>query len=99
MYILEFRRGWPFETRVCSAKSGLLSSYDGHLGKLNYAWQENTDASGGEREAIRPLLVGTVILVFLSIFTKSQASSHFEAFNSVHLSKSQMDLRPSAIRG
>ena len=29
-------------------KSGLLSSYDGHLGKLNYAWQENTDASGGE---------------------------------------------------
>ena len=29
------RRGWPFETWVCSAKSGLLSSYDGHLGKLN----------------------------------------------------------------
>ena len=75
MYILELRRGWPFETRVCSAKSGILSSYDGHLGKINYAWQENTDASGGEREAIRPLLVGTVILVFLSIFTKLQASS------------------------
>ena len=48
MYILELRRGWPFETRVCSAKSGLLSSYDGHLGKLNYSWQENTEASGGE---------------------------------------------------
>ena len=48
LYILEFRRGWPFETRVCSAKSGLLSRYDGHLGKLNYAFQENTDASGGE---------------------------------------------------
>ena len=48
MYILELRRGLPFETRVCSAKSGLLSSYDGHLGKLNYAWQENTYASGGE---------------------------------------------------
>ena len=48
MYILEFRLAWPFETRVCSAKSGLLSSYEGHLGKLNYAWQENTDASGGE---------------------------------------------------
>ena len=48
MYILELQRGWPFETRVCSAKSGLLSSYDGHLGKLNYAWQEITDASGGE---------------------------------------------------
>ena len=48
MYILELRQGWPFETRVCSAKSGLLSSYDGHLGKLNYALQENTYASGGE---------------------------------------------------
>ena len=48
VYILELRRGWPFETRVCSAKSALLSSYDGHLGKLNYAWQDNTDASGGE---------------------------------------------------
>ena len=48
MYILELQRGWLFETRVCSAKSGLLSSYNGHLGKLNSAWQENTDASGGE---------------------------------------------------
>ena len=48
MYILELRRGWGFVTRVCLATSGLLSSYDGHLGKLNYAWQENTDASGGE---------------------------------------------------
>ena len=48
MYILELRRGWPFETRVCSVKLGLLSTYDGHLGKLNYAWQENTDTSGGE---------------------------------------------------
>ena len=48
MYILELRRGWAFETRVCSAKSGVLSSYDGHLGKLNYSWQENSDASGGE---------------------------------------------------
>ena len=48
LYILELRREWPFETPVCSAKSGLLSSYDRHLGKLNYAWQENTYASGVE---------------------------------------------------
>ena len=47
------------------------------------------------REAKLPLLVGTVILVFLSIFTKSQASSPFEALNLAHLSKSQMDVRPS----
>ena len=47
------------------------------------------------RETKLPLLIGTVILVFLSIFTKSQASSPFEAWNSAHLSKSQMDVRPS----
>ena len=29
-------------------KSGHLSRYGWHLEKLNYAWQENTDASGGE---------------------------------------------------
>ena len=47
------------------------------------------------REAKRPLLDGTVMLVFLSIFTKSQASSPFEALNSGHLLTSQMDVRPS----
>ena len=47
------------------------------------------------QEAKRPLLVVTVILVFLSIFTKSQASSPFEALNAAQLSKSQMDVRPS----
>ena len=47
------------------------------------------------REAKRPLLVGTVILVFLSIFTKSQASSSFVAMNSAHLSMCQKDVRPS----
>ena len=46
------------------------------------------------QEAKLPLLVGTVILVFLSIFTKSQASSPFESLNSAHLSKSQKDVRP-----
>ena len=48
VYILELRLGWPFETRVCSAKWGLQYSYDGHLGTLTYAWQENTDASLSE---------------------------------------------------
>ena len=32
----------------CSAESGLQSSYDGHHRNLNYAWQDNTDASGSE---------------------------------------------------
>ena len=47
------------------------------------------------REAKRSLLCGTLILVFLSIFTKSQASSPSEALNSAHLSKSQKEVRPS----
>ena len=33
--ILELQRGWPFEPSLGSAKSGLLSSYDGHLTNLN----------------------------------------------------------------
>ena len=33
-YILELQQGWPFETPLCSVKSGLLSSYDGHLRNL-----------------------------------------------------------------
>ena len=34
-YILELQQGWPFKNPLCSAKSGLLSSYDGHLRNLN----------------------------------------------------------------
>ena len=34
-YILKLQRGWPFETPLGSAKSDLLSSYDGHLRNLN----------------------------------------------------------------
>ena len=41
------------------------------------------------------MLVRSVIFVFLSIFTNTQASFPFEALNSAHLSKSQMDVRPS----
>ena len=34
-YFLELQREWPFETPLCSAKSVLLSSYEGHLRNLN----------------------------------------------------------------
>ena len=47
-YIRELQQGWPFETPLCSAKSALLCSYEGHLRNLNYAWQDKTDISGGE---------------------------------------------------
>ena len=39
-------------------------------------------------------LVGTVILGLLSIFKKSQASSPYEALNSVCLSRVQRDVMP-----
>ena len=38
-------------------------------------------------------LIGTVILGFLSIFKKSQASSPYEALNSVCLLRAQRDVR------
>ena len=34
-YIRELQRGWPFKTPLCSAKSGHLRSYEGHLTNLN----------------------------------------------------------------
>ena len=34
-YICELQRGWPFETLLCSVKSGHLCSYEGHLRNLN----------------------------------------------------------------
>ena len=40
------------------------------------------------------ILVGTVILGFLCIFKNSQASSPYEALNSVCLSRGQRDVRP-----
>ena len=54
-YILELRRGSPFETGVCSVNRGHLSRYDRPLGKLNEVWKDNTDTSGVESEAKRPL--------------------------------------------
>ena len=47
------------------------------------------------QEAKHPLLAGTVILVLLSIFTKSQATSPFEALNSAQLSDCQSDVSTS----
>ena len=40
-------------------------------------------------------LFGKVILGFLSIFNESQASSPYEALNSVCLSRGQRDVRPT----
>ena len=34
-YSRDLERGWPFGTPLCSVKSGLLCSYQGHLRNLN----------------------------------------------------------------
>ena len=46
------------------------------------------------QETQGPYLVATVILGFLSIFYKCQASSPFEGLNSACLSRLQRDVRP-----
>ena len=49
------------------------------------------------QETDGPFLVATVILGFLSIFKKSQASSPFEALYSACLSRCQRDMRPPVL--
>ena len=46
--IFSISAGMIFKARVCSATSGLLSSYEGHLKNLLEAWQGNTEASRGK---------------------------------------------------
>ena len=46
-----------------------------------------------KQETEFPFIVGTVILVFLSIFKKTQALSPYEELNSVCLSRGQRDVR------
>ena len=45
-YILDLRRGCPFETGLCSVKSGHQSRYDAKLSNVNWKSQDNMDASG-----------------------------------------------------
>ena len=85
-YILELEREWPFETPLCSAKSGLLSSYDGHLRNINRLERIIQMLLEVRWETKCPFLVSTEILGFQSIFKKSQVSSDFEVLNSTGLS-------------
>ena len=94
VYILELQWGWPFKTCICSATSGLLYSYEGHLRNLREAWAVRTLLEV-RREIQCPFLLSiTVILGFLSIFKKSQVLSPFAALNSSYLSRCQRDVRP-----
>ena len=73
---------------------GLLSSYDGHLRNLNTLGRTIRTLLEVRQETEVHFLVGTVILGFISIFKKSQASSPFEALNSVCISRCQGDMIP-----
>ena len=95
VYILELWRYWPFKTSVCSATSGLLSSYEGHLSNLHEAGEGNTVASRGEAGDRRSLSSCHSDLGILSIFKKSQALSPFEALNSACLSRYQRAVSPA----
>ena len=77
--------------------SGLLISYEGNDRNLHEAWQGNRDASRGKVWTEGPFLLATVILGFLSIFNKNQASSSFKAFNSICLSSCQRDVMPPVL--
>ena len=89
-YILDLQRGWTYETPLGSAKSTFLSSYDGHLRKLNKFGRIIQTLLEVRWETIRPFLVSTEILGFLSIFKMNQASGPFEILNSVGFSKCQV---------
>ena len=92
-YILELRRGWPFKTCAVqwSQDSSLVTrDTSGISTRLSRAIQTLLEVRW---ETQGPFLVATVILGFLSIFKKSQASSPFEAPNSTCLSRCQSDVR------
>ena len=91
-YILELRWGWTFKTRVFSATSGLLSSYEGHLRNLHEAWQGNTDDSRGEA-GDRVSLSSFLSDIGIPVNFQSQASSPFDALYSACLSTFQRDVR------
>ena len=81
----------------CSAESGLQSSYDGHHRNLTMLGRTIRTLLEVRQEIEFHFLVGRVILGFLSIFKKRQASSPFEALNSMCLSRCQIDVIPSVL--
>ena len=77
--------------------SGLLSSYDVHLRNQSTLSRTIRTHLEVKQETEVHFLVGTVILGFLSIFKKSEASSPFEALNSVCISICQSDVFPPVL--
>ena len=86
--------GMALQTRVCTATSGFLSSYEGHIRNLLEAWQGNRDASRGEAGDPRSLSICHSDSGIPINFKTSQASSPFETLNSACLSNCKSNVMP-----
>ena len=93
-YILELERGCPFETLVCSLKSGTCLCMRDNSGMETRRGMKIQTLLEGKWEFRSPFLFDTVILGFLTILKNCQASSKFEAVNSTWLSSCQIMLGP-----
>ena len=93
-YILELRWVCPFETGVCSVKSGHLSRYEGQLRNVNQRGRKILTLLEVKWEFRDLFLFDREILGFLTILKICQASSKFEAVNSTWLSSCQRHVRP-----
>ena len=94
-YILELLWGWPFKLMfVQRRQDSFLVTRDSSViySRLGIAIGMLFEV---RRETYCLCLVATVILGFISIFKKSQASSLFEALNSAYLSKCERAVRPN----
>ena len=98
-YILDLQRKWSFEIPLCSAKFGLMSSYDGHLRNLNSAWKYNTDASGGEVGDQASLSSFQKVIGIPINFQEDSGLITFEALNSTSLLRCQEMWGPLSRRG
>ena len=84
-YILRLRRGWPFKTSVFQRRQDsclVRRDTSGISSRLERAIRALLEV---RRETQGHFPVATVILGFLSIFKRSQASSSFEASKSACL--------------
>ena len=88
-YIRELQQECPFETPLCSAMSGLLSSYEGHLRNLHEAWQGNKDISRGEARDVVSLSSFHRDIGIPVNFQQVSSLAAFEALNSMNLSRCQ----------
>ena len=92
LYILELQWGISFIARVCSAVSGLMSSYEGPFRNLLEALKGNSDASRSEAGDQGSLSTCHSDIGIPINFRKIQGSSPFEALNSTCLLMCQRDV-------